>query len=184
MPAAREGPPPKPPLAAHPAAASAVDGPLHPQTVALVLALRLCFLALGGLTRLPACLPAPSPLLPALQVKALDADAVEAQPHKGALEAAEEIRGLLDGSRQVNGKKAGAGSGAALNSAPQVGRGMTRAGAGGASLSVASPCMLGHPCVVVISPAVLAMPAHAGCPPMVPWPDRAYGVPIAAGAAS
>ncbi|KAL4421027.1 hypothetical protein ABPG77_007502 [Micractinium sp. CCAP 211/92] len=53
-------------------------------------------------------------------IKALDADAVEAQPHKGAIEAAEEIRGLLDGSRQVNGKKAGAGSVAALNAAPQV----------------------------------------------------------------
>lgn len=35
------------------------------------------------------------------QVKALDAEAVEACPHKGAIEAADEIRGLLDGSRQV-----------------------------------------------------------------------------------
>ena len=55
-----------------------------------------------------------------LQVKALDAEAVEAQPHKGALEAGDEMRGLLEGSRQVNGKKAGVGSLAAVNSAPQV----------------------------------------------------------------
>lgn len=69
---------------------------------------------------LPTGLSARPSFVPGPQIKALDADAVEAQPHKGAIEAAEEIRGLLDGSRQVNGKKAGAGSVAALNAAPQV----------------------------------------------------------------
>lgn len=44
----------------------------------------------------PAALP-----LPSAQVKALDTEAVEACPHKGAVEAADEIRGLLEGSRQV-----------------------------------------------------------------------------------
>ena len=51
----------------------------------------------------------------------MDADAVEAQPHKGALEAAEEMRGLLDGSRQVGARKGGgAGSLPAVNAAAQV----------------------------------------------------------------
>lgn len=82
----------------------------------------------------PAC---PGPL-PAAQIKALDAEAVEAQPHKGAVEAADEIRGLLDGSRQVNGKKAGAGSVAALNAAPQVcGREMGQGAALGSAMDLA-----------------------------------------------
>lgn len=46
---------------------------------------------------------------------------VEAQPHKGALEVADEMRGLLDGSRQVNVKKTGAGSLPAINNTVQVG---------------------------------------------------------------
>ncbi|PRW59901.1 histidyl-tRNA synthetase isoform B [Chlorella sorokiniana] len=53
-------------------------------------------------------------------VKALDTEAVEACPHKGAIEAADEIRGLLDGSRQVNAKKAGVGSLPAISNAAQV----------------------------------------------------------------
>ena len=55
-----------------------------------------------------------------VQVKALDAEAVEAQPHKGALAAAEELRGLLDGSCQITGKKAGVGSLPAITNAAQV----------------------------------------------------------------
>ena len=39
----------------------------------------------------------------------MDAEAVEAQPHKGACEVASEVRAALDGSRQVNAKKGGAG---------------------------------------------------------------------------
>ncbi|KAL4859038.1 Histidine--tRNA ligase [Chlorella vulgaris] len=53
-------------------------------------------------------------------VKALDAEGVESQPHKGALLAGEEMRALLEGSRQVNGKKAGVGCLPAVSNAAQV----------------------------------------------------------------
>lgn len=47
---------------------------------------------------------------------------LEAAPHKGALEAGDEIRGLLEGSRQVNAKKGGVGALPAVSNAAQVSR--------------------------------------------------------------
>lgn len=45
---------------------------------------------------------------------------MESQPHKGALLAGEEMRALLEGSRQVNGKKAGVGCLPAVGNGAQV----------------------------------------------------------------
>eukprot|EP00887_Chlorella_sp_A99_P006734 scaffold3.g6734.t1 len=53
-------------------------------------------------------------------IKAFDPEAAEAQPHKGALDAADELRGLLDGSKQVNAKKGGAGAVPAVSTGAQV----------------------------------------------------------------
>lgn len=55
------------------------------------------------------------------QVKSLDAEAVEAQPHKNAVDAAGDIRAMLEGSRQINARRGGAGSLPAINNAAQVG---------------------------------------------------------------
>lgn len=58
-----------------------------------------------------------------VQVKALDAETVEAQPYKDAVEAAGDMRALLEGSRQVNARRgAGVGTLPAITTAPQVGR--------------------------------------------------------------
>jgi histidyl-tRNA synthetase len=55
-----------------------------------------------------------------LQVKAFDVDVVEACPHKGSLEVASTLRALLEGSRQVNTKKGGAGALPAVADVPTV----------------------------------------------------------------
>ena len=62
---------------------------------------------------------------------------MEAQPHKGAAEAADELRGLLDGSRQVNAKRGGAGALPAISNAAQVTR-LSRSESVGL---LAAPCM-------------------------------------------
>lgn len=41
---------------------------------------------------------------------ALDPDVVESLPHKGAAEVADNVKGLLEGSKQINARKGGAGS--------------------------------------------------------------------------
>ena len=53
-------------------------------------------------------------------VKHFDADVVEALPHKGAVETADTLRAMLEGSTLVNAKKVGAGSLPALTNVPVV----------------------------------------------------------------
>jgi hypothetical protein len=56
-----------------------------------------------------------------LQVKAFEADVVEAQGYKGAIEAADELRGLLEGSKAVGTRKGLSNQQqAAYSSLPQV----------------------------------------------------------------
>jgi histidine ammonia-lyase len=56
-----------------------------------------------------------------LQVKSFEADVVEAQGYKGAIGAADELRGLLEGSKAVGTRKGlGAQQQAAYSSLPQV----------------------------------------------------------------
>ena len=65
------------------------------------------------------------------QVKALDTEVVEAQPYHGALDAADDMRAMLEGSRQVNARRGGAGALPAVVNAAQVGAAAWPAGGGG-----------------------------------------------------
>jgi histidine ammonia-lyase len=72
--------------------------------------------------------------MPTLQVKSLDADLMEAQGHKAAMTVADEMRGLLEGSKRVGTMKAAESDSLppALSAAAQVCGSGTTVGTGSA----------------------------------------------------